>query len=68
MDTKYVSDFSTFISRYMADHPEVVQDQKKGRSIYWKPQFNLATMNDIKNHVITEDKHDEHQRVANEDK
>jgi hypothetical protein len=68
MNTNYVSDFSSFLNRYLADHPDVVQDQKDGRSIYWKPQLNLATINDIKTHSVTEDRHDVHQRVADEDK
>ena len=31
----YESDLTKFINKYLAEHPEEVESQKKGRAIWW---------------------------------
>lgn len=31
----YVSDYTTFIDKLLAAKPQIVEDQKKGRAIWW---------------------------------
>jgi hypothetical protein len=31
----YQSDITKFINKYLAEHPEEVESQKKGRAIWW---------------------------------
>lgn len=33
-------EFMEFIDRFMNAHPEVVEDQRHGWDIYWKPDMN----------------------------
>jgi len=40
----YVSDFTRFIDGYLADHPEVVSDQQRGRAIYWDKRVDIAEL------------------------
>lgn len=40
-DREYVSEFTHFINHYLEEHPEVVADQQRGRSIYWDKHVDL---------------------------
>jgi hypothetical protein len=31
-------EFTTFIERFLKEHPEVVADQQRGWDIYWNPR------------------------------
>ena len=44
MKTDYVSEFTLFINQYLAEHPEVVEDQKRGRDIYWNPKVDQEAL------------------------
>jgi hypothetical protein len=37
----YVSEFEQFFDHLLADHPEYVEDQRKGWNIWWDHQVNL---------------------------
>lgn len=41
IDRAYVSEFTRFIDHFLEEHPEVVEDQKVGRRIYWEKQVDL---------------------------
>jgi len=32
---EYVSDFTKFINGWLKEHPEAVEEQKKGRALWW---------------------------------
>jgi len=44
MKSDYVSEFTLFINQYLAEHPEVVDDQKRGRDIYWNPTVDQEAL------------------------
>lgn len=37
----YVSEFSQFINAFLEQHPEVVEDQRRGWYIWWDRQVDL---------------------------
>ena len=44
MESNYVSEFALFMNRYLADHPEVVEDQQRGWNIYWDKNVDFSDM------------------------
>ena len=36
MDRLYVSEFTQFMDRFLADHPEVVEDQRHRWPLFWE--------------------------------
>jgi hypothetical protein len=40
----YESDFQTFMRKYLKAHPEVIQDQAYGRSIFWDKKVDFAEL------------------------
>ena len=40
--TEYVSEFTQFMNEFLAQHPDVVADQYRGRAIYWDKQVDFA--------------------------
>jgi len=55
MDKSYVSEFTIFINRYLEEHPEVVEDQRRGWDIYWNPEIDLAALNEAKDDIVPDD-------------
>jgi hypothetical protein len=44
MANHYESDFEQFIKQFLAEHPEVVEDQKRGWYIYWDRQVDPVAL------------------------
>lgn len=44
MKQGYVSDFTLFINHYLANHPEVVAEQKRGWDRYWNPDADQVVL------------------------
>lgn len=40
-DDGYVSDFADYMNHFLDDHPEVIDDQRRGWAIWWNHPFNL---------------------------
>ena len=40
-DKAYVSDFAHFMDDFLDHHPEVVDDQRRGWSIYWNHELDI---------------------------
>lgn len=38
----YVSEFTQFMNEFVAEHPEIVADQYRGRSMYWDKHVDMA--------------------------
>jgi len=43
VDRGYVSEFEAFINHFLEEHPEVVDDQRRGRALYWDHKVDWAT-------------------------
>ena len=46
MDRNYVSEFTQFMNRFLAEHPKVVADQRRGWNIHWKPIVDPRALED----------------------
>ena len=44
MQTIYDSEFTQYINRFLAEHPEVVEDQRRGWQIYWDRHVDPAVL------------------------
>jgi hypothetical protein len=55
MDKAYVSEFSEFMDRYLGEHPEVVEDQRRGWEFFWEAKVGLMTPEISKDDVATDD-------------
>jgi len=42
----YESEHTQFMRQYMAEHPEQVEEQKKGRALWWDKPQDLQTNRD----------------------
>lgn len=42
MKSGYVSEFSRFIDHYLQEHPEVVEDQRRGWNIFWNHHVDFV--------------------------
>lgn len=40
----YVSEFEQFMDKFLGEHPEVVQDQRKGWYIFWNRKADLEEL------------------------
>ena len=43
MGKAYVSEFTGFMNQYLDEHPEVVDDQRRGWEFFWKAKVDLTT-------------------------
>lgn len=55
IDRAYVSEFTDFMDHYLKDHPEVVQDQGVGRSIYWDKRVDPETLDQAAKDTVPDD-------------
>lgn len=51
----YVSDFEKFMGRFLEAHPEVEEDQRRGRLIYWDHKVDLAALEKAEEDSVPED-------------
>ncbi len=42
--TRYVSEYEQFLDGYMAEHPAVVEDQRRGWRIWWDRIVDLDAL------------------------
>lgn len=55
MDKEYVSEFTGFIDGYLKDHPEVVEDQKRGWDIFWNPKIDPVAQGKAQEDIVEDD-------------
>jgi hypothetical protein len=55
-----VSEFEFFINQYLADHHEVVEDQKRGWDIYWNPKGVEEALKNATGDSVTNRKYVKH--------
>lgn len=51
----YVSEFEQFMNRFLEEHPEVQEDQRRGRLIYWDHKVDLAALEKAAKDSVPED-------------
>ncbi|RXZ42015.1 DUF3460 family protein [Crenobacter cavernae] len=44
----YVSEFTEFMDHYLEEHPEVVEDQRRGWYLFWDHKANQASIKEEK--------------------
>lgn len=55
LDRAYVSEYTDFINRFLAEHPEVVDDQWAGRALYWDRKVDLADQQKARQDSVPDD-------------
>jgi len=55
MKTGYVSEFTQFMNQYLAKHPEVVEDQKRGWGIFWDRKVDRAAIKKAEEDSVPDD-------------
>lgn len=60
MKTRYVSEYTLFIKQYLAEHPEVVEDQKRGWSIWWERKADFDAIKKANEDSVPDDSYGFH--------
>lgn len=47
IERAYVSEFTLLMDRFLAEHPEVLEDQHRGRLIYWDKKVDSAALSAV---------------------
>lgn len=55
MNTAYVSEFTVFMNHYLEDHPEVVEEQRRGWAFFWSPKAGLEALDKEQEDVAPDD-------------
>lgn len=55
VDREFVSEYTQFIERYLVEHPEVLDDQHKGRLIYWDKKVDLEAQKKAEMDTVPDD-------------
>lgn len=55
MDKAYVSEFTLFMNRYLEQHPEVVEDQRRGWRFGWEPKVEPEAERDAELDLAKDD-------------
>lgn len=55
MNKAYVSDFEIFMGKFLKDHPEVVEQQRRGWSSFWQVKIDPAASNFRKEDLVPDD-------------
>lgn len=54
-DKAYVSEFEKFINHFLEEHPEVLEDQRTGRAIYWDRKVDLTAQDKAEKDMVPDD-------------
>ncbi|MDE2585407.1 MAG: DUF3460 family protein [Betaproteobacteria bacterium] len=55
MDRRYVSEFTRFMSQYLADHPEALEEQRRGWDIYWDHHVDFSAQEKAREDAVPDD-------------
>lgn len=55
MGKAYVSEFTKFMNQYLDEHPEVVEDQRRGWEFFWKAKVDLMAPEITRDDVAPDD-------------
>lgn len=59
-DANYVSEYAIFISQYLAKHPEVLEDQKRGWNIWWDRKADFDAIKQAEEDSVPDDSYGDH--------
>jgi len=51
----YVSDFSKFMNQYLEEHPEVVEEKKRGWASFWQRKTEIRAPEITKDDIAQDD-------------
>jgi hypothetical protein len=57
MNKAYVSDFEIFMNQFLKEHPEVVEEQKRGWRSFWEVKIDPAAPNFSKEDIVRDDQY-----------
>ncbi|NNM69093.1 MAG: DUF3460 family protein [Gallionella sp.] len=55
MDKAYVSEFMNFMNRYLEEHPEVVEEQRRGWAFFWNAKVDPTAAEITKKNRVPDD-------------
>lgn len=55
MGTDYVSEFTVFMNRYLGEHPEAVEEQRRGWGSFWIPKTGLDAQEEADEDLVPDD-------------
>lgn len=55
MDKSYVSEFTVFMNHFLDEHPEVVEDQHRGWTIYWDHKVDFTELKEAEEDQVPDD-------------
>ena len=55
MNKAYVSDFEIFMNQFLKEHPEVVEEQRRGWRSFWEVKIDPATSHFGKEDFVRDD-------------
>jgi hypothetical protein len=55
MDKAYVSEFMNFMNQYLKEHPEVVEEQRRGWNFFWNAKVDLTAPDITKEDCVPND-------------
>lgn len=55
MNKAYVSEFTRFIDQYLQDHPEEVEEQRRGWNIFWHRHVDFAAQKEAEAAAVPDD-------------
>lgn len=57
MNKAYVSEFETFMNRFLQAHPEVVAEQRRGWRSFWEVKIDRKTAHVSKEDIVPDDQY-----------
>jgi hypothetical protein len=55
MDRNYVSDYTRFIDQFIQEHPDVLEEQRSGRLLYWDKRVDLVAQKKAETDTVPSD-------------
>lgn len=57
VDTTYVSEFASFMERFLEQHPEEITERNKGRALYWDHRVDLTALDKAEKDNVPDDRY-----------
>ena len=57
MDKGYVSEFSNFITHFLEEHPEELEERDKGRALYWDHKADTEALDKAAMDAVPDDRY-----------
>jgi hypothetical protein len=57
VDKSYVSEFGSFITQFLEEHPEEVEERDKGRALYWDHKADMEAFGNAGRDTVPDDRY-----------